>query len=171
MSVVKDPGVLRRAGFADIAKADFLGLDYTMILQKPSGLFLAGRILLALYFLLPGIMKFVAWDTHIGLMQTHGIGFTGPLLAFSGIAAIAGGLALLCGRHIRIAALGFAAYILIVNVTLHDFWNFEGITAAHEAQNFVKNLGILTACLILAGASPARALFGPDMLRADRAVV
>ena len=25
----------------------------------------SGRVLLALYFLLPGIMKFVSWDMHI----------------------------------------------------------------------------------------------------------
>ena len=33
----------------------------------------AGRILLALYFLAPGIMKFTAWDMHITLMETHGM--------------------------------------------------------------------------------------------------
>lgn len=34
-----------------------------------------GRSLLALYFLLPGILKLVAWDTHVELMSKHGMIF------------------------------------------------------------------------------------------------
>ena len=32
-----------------------------------------GRTLLAFYFLYPGIMKFVAWDRGVTLMETHGM--------------------------------------------------------------------------------------------------
>ena len=32
-----------------------------------------GRILLALYFFLPGVMKFMDWDRHVQLMETHGM--------------------------------------------------------------------------------------------------
>ena len=32
---------------------------------------IAGRILLGLYFVLPGIAKFVDWQSHIDLMQHH----------------------------------------------------------------------------------------------------
>ena len=30
-----------------------------------------GRIFLALYFLLPGIGKFIAWDDQVALMEAH----------------------------------------------------------------------------------------------------
>ena len=30
-----------------------------------------GRIFLALYFLLPGVGKFIAWDDQVNLMDTH----------------------------------------------------------------------------------------------------
>jgi uncharacterized membrane protein YphA (DoxX/SURF4 family) len=36
-----------------------------------SALMSTGRVLLALYFLLPGIAKFVSWERHIALMETH----------------------------------------------------------------------------------------------------
>ena len=38
-----------------------------------SALINIGRVLLALYFLLPGINKFAAWDMHVTLMETHGM--------------------------------------------------------------------------------------------------
>ena len=33
---------------------------------------LLGRSLLAFYFILPGVAKFAAWQTHIDLMHHHG---------------------------------------------------------------------------------------------------
>jgi putative oxidoreductase len=52
---------------------------------------------------------------------------------------------------LRLAAYGCALYIVIINFNLHDFWNFSGMEGQHETQNFVKNLGILAGCLMLAG--------------------
>lgn len=138
--------------------------------QMSPRLMYAGRALLAVYFLLPGIMKFVAWDLHIEMMEAHGVPLAQVLLPISGAAAIVGATALLTGRHVRLAALGFVAYILAVNFNVHDFWNLEGLEAQHELQNFIKNLGILAGCLVLAGASPSRAILDGGMLRSDKAV-
>ena len=113
-----------------------------------------GRILLALYFIAPGIAKFTAWQQHIDLMQHHNVPFASPLLFLAGVANLVLGGFLLANRHVRIAAYGCVFYILLVNFNLHDFWNFSGIEGAHETQNFVKNLGILAGCLILAGFTP-----------------
>lgn len=112
-----------------------------------------GRGLLALYFLLPGILKFVAAPMNLSLMSAHGIANPAPLLFVAGVAQVAGALLLLTGRFVRFNALGFVAYILVINVLLHDFWNFSGVTGGHELQNFIKNLGILAGLLVLAGVS------------------
>ena len=38
-----------------------------------------------------------------------------------------------------------------LNYYLHDFWNvYEGVDVIHETQNFIKNLGVLVAFLLLA---------------------
>lgn len=111
----------------------------------------AGRILLGLYFVLPGIAKFVDWQSHIDLMQHHNVAFTAPLLLLAGIANLLLGFMLLTHRFVRLAAYGCVLYILVINFNLHDFWNFSGMEGAHETQNFVKNLGILAGCLVLAG--------------------
>ena len=135
--------------------------------QISSGYILAGRVLLALYFLVPGAMKFSAWELHIGMMEGHNVPFAAPLLLVAGIANVAGAILLLTNRHVRLTALGFVVYILLVNINLHDFWNYDGVTGQHEMQNFIKNLGILAGCLVLAGASKARGLNISDILKSD----
>lgn len=129
-----------------------------------------GRLLLALYFLLPGIMKFVAFDMHMGLMARHGVPAAAPLLIIAGLANVVGALMLATNRHVRLASLGFVAYIILVNIMLHDFWNFDGMEGAHELQNFVKNLGILAGLLVLAGVSVKRSLSPSEVFKSDAAV-
>ena len=113
-----------------------------------------GSILLGLYFILPGLAKFADWQTHIDLMTRHNVPYADPLLFIAGIANLVLGGLLLADRHVAYATFGCAAYIIVINFSLHDFWNFSGMEGAHETQNFVKNLGILAGCLILAGLTP-----------------
>ena len=115
-----------------------------------------GRILLGLYFLIPGIMKFTAWDMHIEMMNAHGISSAAPLLFIATMAEIIAGLFLIIGSYVRFMALGCALLVLVINVMMHDFWNFEGLVGGHEMQNFIKNLGIFAGLLVLASVSPKR---------------
>tara|TARA_X000000368_G_C22656914_1_gene547884 strand:+ start:236 stop:622 length:387 start_codon:yes stop_codon:yes gene_type:complete len=109
------------------------------------------RVILALYFLLPGISKFIFWDMHIALMETHNIIMAPFFLAVTGVAQIIGSIFLLFNRWVITWALVFAAMVIIINLNLHDFWNiYEGVDARHETQNFVKNLGIFAGLLALA---------------------
>ena len=110
-----------------------------------------GRVLLALYFLVPGIAKFASWDMHVALMETHNMVMVPVLLAIAGVAQVGGSICLLFNKQVVICALGFAAMIILINLNLHDFWNvYEGVDAKHELQNFVKNLGIFAGLLLLA---------------------
>jgi len=110
-----------------------------------------GRSLLALYFFLPGIMKFIDWDRHVALMETHEMMMVPLLLALAGTIQIAASISLLLNKQVIVCALGLAFMILLININLHDFWNiYEGVDAKHEVQNFVKNLGIFAGLLLLA---------------------
>lgn len=112
-----------------------------------------GRVLLALYFLVPGIMKFVSWDMHIQLMEKHNMPFVPVLLVLAGIFQIVAALMLIANRFTGIVALLLAGLVLVINISLHDFWNFSGLDGAHEMQNFIKNLGIFAGLLVLSGHS------------------
>ena len=61
-----------------------------------------GRILLALYFLIPGIMKFVSWDMHIGLMEKHSMPFVPVLLAAAGVFQIVAAILLIANRYTKL---------------------------------------------------------------------
>ena len=109
------------------------------------------RIFLALYFLLPGIGKFIAWDDQIALMEAHNMKMVPLFLAIAGVIQIVGGISLLLKKYVVVCALSFAAMTILINLNLHDFWNvYEGINAEHETQNFFKNLGIFAGLLLLA---------------------
>jgi putative oxidoreductase len=109
------------------------------------------RVLLAVYFLLPGIGKFTSWDMHITLMETHNMVMVPFLLAVTGIAQVGGSILLLLNRQVVLCALGFAVMTILINLNLHDFWNvYEGVDVKHETQNFFKNLGIFAGLLLLA---------------------
>ena len=109
-----------------------------------------GRSLLGIYFVLPGVAKFADWQRHVDLMVKHDIPLAEPLLFIAGVANIVLGGLLLANKQVWLAAYACVAYILVINVCLHDFWNYTGVEGAHELQNFVKNLGILAGCLMLA---------------------
>jgi putative oxidoreductase len=111
----------------------------------------AGRIFLAIYFLIPGISKFTSWNTSVALMEAHNMKMIPILLAIAGIAQVVGSISLLLNRYVVICALGFAVMTLLINFNLHDFWNtYEGVNPDRELQNFYKNLGIFAGLLLLA---------------------
>jgi putative oxidoreductase len=130
-------------------------------------LIVAGRWLVALYFLVPGLMKFTAFTAHVGMMNLHKVPYPEAMLIVAGTAQVIGALLLFTNRFVRFTALGFVVYIVLINLMLHDFWNFEGTVAGHELQNFIKNLGILAGLLVLAGTSPTRKLDVRGLLQSD----
>ena len=129
-----------------------------------------GRFLLGLYFFVPGLMKVAAPADTAAYMQANGIAFAEPLLWIATAANLLGGLLLMTGRHVKLVALGFVLYVLLVNFTLHDFWAMSEDRVAHETQNFIKNLGILAGLLVLAGQAPLRSLSFQGWWRSDKAV-
>tara|TARA_B100002019_G_C20798167_1_gene369934 strand:- start:111 stop:488 length:378 start_codon:yes stop_codon:yes gene_type:complete len=121
--------------------------------MKKNILLHTGRILLALYFLIPGIGKFISWDRSVALMEAHNMQMIPLLLATAAIAQVAGSISLLLNKYVVICALGFALMTVLINLNLHDFWNtYEGVNSARETQNFYKNLGIFAGLLLLAAA-------------------
>lgn len=110
-----------------------------------------GRTLLALYFLYPGVMKFVDWERGVALMELHNMSMIPVLLASAGLIQVFASLCLIVNKQVVVSSLLLAGLVLAINVNLHDFWNtYEGVNTQHELQNFVKNLGIFAGLLLLA---------------------
>jgi putative oxidoreductase len=126
-----------------------------------------GRVLMALYFLVPGAMKLLDPHTQLAMMVHHQVPMPSPLLMIAGIVQVLGAALLMFNRHVRAVSVGFVIYILIINFTMHDFWHFTDLEAMHEVQNFIKNLGILAGLLAMAGYSVGRPLSWREVLRSD----
>ena len=110
-----------------------------------------GRVLLGLYFVVPGILKVTGFSGTLAYMQLHGVPLALPLLLVTIVLQVGGGLAIIFDRQTRTAAFLLAGLTLLINLFMHDFWNdYPGGNPQHELQNFIKNLGIFAGLLLLA---------------------
>ena len=109
-----------------------------------------GRVLLGLYFLLPGISKIPTYAGTTEYMLLHNIPLASILLPIAIVLQIGLGVMLIMGYRIKESALILAALTILINIGMHDFWNeYPNTDAGHETQNFVKNLAIFAGLLVL----------------------
>ena len=123
-----------------------------MILKKiPSETFYKlGRVLLGIYFLLPGISKFLLFESNFDLVVERQVPFPTFSLFLIGVLQIIFGLLLILGRKVSLSSLVLVIITLLINFYIHDFWNMSGEESQQrETQNFIKNLGILAGLLVL----------------------
>ena len=113
-----------------------------------------GRVLLGLYFFLPGISKIPTYEFTAEYMALHSIPLVSILLPFTIVLQLVLGITLIIGFRIRESALILAALTIFINIGVHDFWNeYPNTDAGHETQNFVKNLGIFAGLIVLSAAN------------------
>ena len=109
-----------------------------------------GRVMLGLYFLLPGISKIPTYAGTTEYMLLHNIPLASILLPITIVLQIGLGVMLIIGYRIKESALILAALTIFINIGMHDFWNeYPNTDAGHETQNFVKNLAIFAGLLVL----------------------
>lgn len=113
--------------------------------------FLVGRTLLGLYFLVFGALKVPTYFDTLSLMISKGVPLSGVLLPITIIIQVLAGFFLIIGQNLRISSLLLVGLTFLINIFIHDFWNLTGDPSqAHEAQNFIKNLGIIAGLFVLA---------------------
>ena len=109
-----------------------------------------GRVLLGIYFLLPGISKIPTYAGTTEYMLLHNIPLASILLPITIVLQLGLGAMLIIGYRIKESALILAALTIFINIGMHDFWNeYPNTDAGHETQNFVKNLAIFAGLLVL----------------------
>ena len=117
-------------------------------------LLLAGRGLLGLYFILPGIMKITGFESTSAYMAAHSVPFVPMLLVLTIIIQIGGGACLAIGYRTQLIAFVLAGLTLVISVFMHNFWVMEeGLERAHELQNFIKNMAIMAGLMFVAGSN------------------
>ena len=113
--------------------------------------FSVGRILLVIYFLLPGIGKIFDYSGTLSLMTLKGVHL--PYLSLFIVISIQlfFSIFLMLNKYLRLSSITLFVLTILINVYIHNFWDLSGDPSqAHEIQNFYKNMGIAAGLLILA---------------------
>lgn len=119
-------------------------------------LLITGRVLLGLYFIVPGLSKIAGFSDMSAYMAVHGVPLIPVLLVLTILLQVGGGACLAIGYRASVMAFLLAGLTLMISLFMHDFWNtYEGGDSAHETQNFIKNMAILAGLLYLAGSNTA----------------
>ncbi len=130
----------------------------------------AARIILGIYFLLPGMMKFTNFGGTGEYMASHGMILIPFFLILTGVIQVGGAVALFVGYKTQFVAFILAGLTLVISLVLHDFWTMEeGLQRAHETQNFFKNMGIMAGLLALS--SSGAGAFSIDNRRPTGALI
>jgi putative oxidoreductase len=126
-------------------------------------LLVAGRALLGLYFIVPGISKITGFSAMSDYMAAHGVPLIPVLLVLTIIIQIGGGLSLMAGYRHQLMAFLLAGLTLVISLFMHDFWSMEeGVQRGHEMQNFIKNMAIMAGLMYVAGAAGPSAGRAPN---------
>jgi putative oxidoreductase len=84
-------------------------------------------------------------------MEEHSVPMISVLLPLTILLQISAGAAIIAGYKGKIAAFILAGLTFLISIYMHDFWDMaDGIEQAHELQNFVKNMAIISGLLIVA---------------------
>jgi len=113
-------------------------------------IYLTGRVIIGLYFLVPGISKVLSFPEYIQIVTINEVPFPAFSLILVIICQLFFGSSIILGRCLKLGSLILAINIILFNFYIHDFWNINDvINQKHEMQNFIKNIAILAGLLIL----------------------
>ena len=98
---------------------------------------LIGRILLALLFIPAGFGKIGGFEGTVGYIASKGIPMAQVCAVIAIVVELGLGILLLVGFQTRWAALGIAAFTIVITCIFHNFWAVPA-----EQMAFFKNMAI-----------------------------
>lgn len=120
----------------------------------------AGRILLALMFVLAGFGKLMNIDGTAAYMGSAGLPASSALAVLVGLIELLGGLAVATGFLARWAALCLAVFTLVASLMFHRYWSLPAEQQMMQQLLFMKNMAVAGGMLILAALGPGPASLG-----------
>ncbi len=117
---------------------------------------LAGRILIALIFLMSGAAKVAGFAGTVGYIASKGLPVPAAGAVLAIIAELGGGLLLIIGWQTRIAAAVLVVFTFFAAVLFHDFWAVSPDQVQNTMIHFMKNISMMGGLLfvVIHGAGP-----------------
>ena len=117
-------------------------------------LFLIGRIVFSLIFLIYGVRHLTQTEGSTGYAAYKKVPAPKIMVLFTGGAMVLGALAVIFGFWMDLAALGIAIFVTAAALFMHRFWEEDDVqTRQIEMAQFMKNVSIAGAALILVAVS------------------
>jgi putative oxidoreductase len=114
-----------------------------------AGIALLGRILFSSIFILASFGDFSS--KGIGEAARHGVPMPSLLVPLAGVLTLVSGLSIVLGYRARWGAWGVVVFLAIITPVMHNFWAVtDANTAAMEMAQFMKNVAMLGAALMIA---------------------
>lgn len=122
---------------------------------------LVGRILIAVIFVVSGYGKIAGFDGVAGYIGSKGLPMPEVLAALTIALELGGGILLILGYKVRWVAIAFFLWLIPTTYIFHRFWGIEAAQVQMQQINFLKNVSIMGAFLLLFA-------FGPGAYSLDR---
>ncbi|GAA5222201.1 DoxX family protein [Membranihabitans marinus] len=118
---------------------------------------LLGRIFVSIMFLYEAYDSIYYFDRTKETMTEYGINWSQDFLLFGAITLlIVGGLMLLTGYRVTIAAILLLIYYLPITFIVHSWWNEPVELQRKDAIDFMQNLAIIGGLMLLIGRGSGR---------------
>jgi putative oxidoreductase len=121
---------------------------------------LAARILMASLFIFSGLEKILIYQDAVQFASGGGVPFAPELMPLAILLELGCGAMLLLGWHARLAAMIFAAWVLVLGPSFHRFWAEPPATWQVVVDGFFHHL-------VMAGGFICLAVCGPGDLSLD----
>ncbi len=122
---------------------------------------LAGRILIAVIFLVSGFGKIGGFEGVAGYIGAKGLPMPEVLAALTIVLELGGGILLVLGYKVRWVSIVFFLWLIPTTFIFHRFWGIDAAQVQAQQINFLKNVSIMGAFLMLFA-------FGPGAYSLDR---
>ena len=112
-------------------------------------IFFIGRILLGGYFLFNAYNHLFKSNDLVGYAESKGVMSAKLAVIGSGLLLLFGGYTILSGVRVTAGIAALVLFLIPVTFTMHAFWKEEGQARMMDKVQFMKNLAILGAVLML----------------------
>jgi putative oxidoreductase len=112
-------------------------------------LFVIGRILVGVYFILSGTKHFTGLEGMTGYAKAKGLPMAREGVLLSGLLMLLGGLGILLGVMVTYSIFALVLFLVVSAFQMHQFWKAEGMARMGEEINFKKNLALAGTLLMM----------------------
>lgn len=112
-------------------------------------LFLVGRILVGVFYLMNALNHFRNVDMMSGYAASKGVPAPRAMVQLTGLMLLVGGLSILLGAYPTLGVAVVVVFLVVVAFWMHNFWTVQDpMQRMGEMVNFNKNLALAGSALM-----------------------